>query len=165
MRSCRRMRPDQSCVRRTSSRTRGFTLLELMIGLAIIGLLTLTAIPSITRIGDRAQVKSARTAMFNHLAAARQAAQHGGRLVVFKVSGGRMWAEAEPRLVASLSSTRDTVGAVTDLVREYRLSMSSTLDSIVFDPRGYGTGTGIVRLTRGAATDSLVVTGLGSVGR
>lgn len=136
-----------------------------MIGLAIIGLLTLTAIPSITRIGDRAQVKSARAAMFNHLAAARQAAQHGGRLVVFKVSGGRFWAEAEPRLVPALSSTRDTVGAVTDLVREYRLSMSSTLDSIVFDPRGYGTGTGIVRLTRGAATDSLVVTGLGSVGR
>ena len=136
-----------------------------MIGLAIIALLTLTAIPSITRIGDRAQVKSARAAMFNHLAAARQAAQHGGRLVVFKVSGGRFWAEAEPRLVASLSSTRDTVGAVVDLVREYRLSMSSTLDSIVFDPRGYGTGTGIVRLTRGATTDSLVVTGHGSVGR
>ena len=136
-----------------------------MIGLAIIGLLTLTAIPSITRIGDRAQVKSARTALFNHLAAARQAAQHGGRLVVFRVSGGRVWAEAQPRLVASLSSTRDTVGAVTDLVREYRLSMSSTIDSIVFDPRGYGTGSGIVRLTRGAATDSLVVTGLGSVSR
>ena len=67
--------------------------------------------------------------------------------------------------MASLSSTRDTVGAVTDLVREFRLSMSSTIDSIVFDPRGYGTGAGIVRLTRGAATDSLVVTGLGSVAR
>ena len=159
------MRPDQPCVRRASSRICGFTLLELMIGLAIIGLLTLTAIPAITRIGDRAQVKSARTALFNHLAAARQAAQHGGRLAVFKVSGGRVWTEAEPRLVAALSSTRDTVGAVTNLVTEFRLSVSSTLDSIVFDPKGYGTGTGIVRLTRGAATDSLVVTGLGSVGR
>jgi len=136
-----------------------------MIGLAIIGLLTLTAIPSITRIGDRAQVKSARTAMFNHLAAARQAAQHGGRLVVFKVSGGRVWSEAEPRLVAAFSSTRDTVGAVTDLAREYRLSVTSTLDSVVFDPKGFGTGTGRVRLSRGAARDSVVVTGLGSVTR
>ena len=158
------MRPDQS-FRRTSSRTRGFTLLELMIGLAILSLMTLTAIPSISRIGDRAQVKSGRTALVNHLAAARQAAQHGGRLVVFKVSGGRVWSEAEPRLVAAFSSTRDTVGAVTDLAVEYRLSVSSTLDSIVFDPKGYGTGNGIVRLTRGASTDSLVVTGLGSVVR
>jgi Tfp pilus assembly protein FimT len=134
-----------------------------MIGLAIIGLLTLTAIPAITRIRDRAQVRSARTATYNHLAVARQAAQHGGRLVVFKVSGGRVWSEGEPRLVAAFSSTRDTVGWVTDLAGEYRLSVSATFDSIVFDPRGIGTGTGRVRLTRGAATDSVVVTGLGSV--
>jgi prepilin-type N-terminal cleavage/methylation domain-containing protein len=158
------MRPDKS-FRRTSSRTRGFTLLELMIGLAILSLMTLTAIPSISRIGDRAQVKSGRTALVNHLAAARQAAQHGGRLVVFKVSGGRVWSEAEPRLVAAFSSTRDTVGAVTDLAREYRLSVTSTLDSVVFDPKGFGTGTGRVRLSRGAARDSVVVTGLGSVTR
>ena len=136
-----------------------------MIGLAIIGMLTLSAIPSISRIKDRAQLKSARAVLVNHLAAARQAAQHGGRLVVFKVSGGRVWSEAEPRLVAAFSSTRDTVGSVTDLAGEYRLSVSSSLDSIVFDPKGYGTGTGRVRLSRGAETDSVVVIGLGSVVR
>jgi prepilin-type N-terminal cleavage/methylation domain-containing protein len=159
------MRPDQLGVRPIPSRTCGFTLLELMIGLAIIGLLTLSALPAITRIRDRAQVKSARTAFFNHLAAARQAAQHGGRLVVLKVSGGRVWSEAEPRLVAAFSSTRDTVGPMADLAGEYRLSVSSSLDSIVFDPKGFGTGTGRVLLTRGASQDSIVVTGLGSVAR
>ena len=158
------MRPDQGSVRPTSSPPLGFTLLELMIGLAIIGLMTLTAIPSVNRIGDRAQVKSARTAMFNHLAAARQAAQHGGRLVVFKVSGGVVWSEGEPRLVAAFGSTRDTL-AMTDLTAEFRVSVTSTLDSVVFDPRGYGTGAGRVRLSRGAAMDSLVVTGRGSVDR
>ena len=159
------MRPDQLGVRPVSSRTSGFTLLELMIGLAIIGLLTLSALPAITRIKDRAQVKSARAALFNHLTAARQAAQHGGRLVVFKLSGGRVWSEAEPRLVAAFSSTRDTVGPMADLAGEYRLSVSSSLDSIVFDPKGFGTGTGRVLLTRGASQDSIVVTGLGSVAR
>lgn len=159
------MRPDQLGVRRGSSRICGFTLLELMIGLAIISLLTLSALPAITRIKDRTQVKSARTALFNHLAAARQAAQLGGRLVVVKVSGGQVWSEAEPRLVAAFSSTRDTVGPMADLAREYRLSVSSSLDSIVFDPKGFGTGTGRVLLTRGASQDSIVVTGAGSVVR
>jgi prepilin-type N-terminal cleavage/methylation domain-containing protein len=158
------MRPAQHSVRRTSSPPRGFTLLELMIGLAILAIMTLTAIPSINRVGDRAQVKSARTAMFNHLAAARQAAQHGGRLVVFKVSGGIVWSEGEPRLVAAFGSTRDTL-AMNDLAAEFRVGVTSTLDSVVFDPRGYGTGAGKVRLSRGAAIDSLVVTGLGSVDR
>ena len=159
------MRPDQRSVRPTSSPPHGFTLLELMIGLAIIGLMTLTAIPSIQRIGDRAQVKSARTAMVNHLAAARQAAQHGGRLVVFKVSGGRAWSEGEPRVVAAFGSTRDTIGAMVNLATEFQVTVTSTLDSVVFDPKGFGTGAGRVRLSRGAARDSVVVTGLGSVVR
>ena len=159
------MKPGQMYLRRDSGPNRGFTLLELMIGLAIIGVLTLTALPAITRIGDRAQVKSARTAAVNHLSSARLAAQHGGRLVVFKVSGGRLWAEAQPRLVPAGLSTLDTVGAVTNLAVEFRVGVTSTLDSIVFDPRGYGTGTGKILVTRGAASDSVVVIGHGSVVR
>ena len=86
------MTQNHSRVLPNSSRyTRGFTLAELMIGLAVMGLLTLSALPRITRIVDRAQVKSARTATYNHLAAARLAAQHGGRLVVFRTAGGTVW--------------------------------------------------------------------------
>jgi len=136
-----------------------------MIGLAVIGLLTLTALPRIVGIADRAQVKSARTATFNHLSAARLAAQHGGRLVVFKYAGGQIWSEAWPRLGPAGFSTWDTLGPVTDLAAQYSLTVTATFDSIVFDPRGLGTGTGMVRLTRGAFADSVVVTGLGSVVR
>jgi prepilin-type N-terminal cleavage/methylation domain-containing protein len=160
------MTPRHSSVLRNSSQScRGFTLLELMIGLAVIGLLTLTALPRITGIADRAQVKSARTVTFNYLSAARLAAQHGGRLVVFRVAGGVIWTEAQPRLVPAGLSTRDTLGPVKDLAREYRVSVAATFDSIVFDPRGLGTGTGRVRLSRGVAVDSVVVAGLGSVVR
>ncbi|HZM97519.1 MAG TPA: prepilin-type N-terminal cleavage/methylation domain-containing protein [Vicinamibacterales bacterium] len=158
------MTQSHSRVLPNSSRyTRGFTLAELMIGLAVMGLLTLTAMPRITRIVDRAQVKSARTAAFNHLASARLAAQHGGRLVVFRTAGGTIWSEAQPRLVALFGSTRDTLGPVTDLAGQYRLTMTATFDSIVFDPRGLGTGTGMILLTRGTSMDSVLVTGLGSV--
>ena len=136
-----------------------------MVGLSVTAVLTLIATPNIQQIIDRAQVKSARTTAFNRLSAARLAAQHGGRLVVFKVSGGRIWTEAYPRLVAAFGSSRDTLGPVTDLVGQYGLNMSTTVDSIVFDPRGLGTGTGMIRLTRGASTDSVFVTGLGNVVR
>jgi len=133
--------------------------------LAVIGVLSLMALPRIQLIVDRALVKSARTVTFNRLAAARLAALHGGRLVVFKVSAGQIWSEAQPRLVAAFSSICDTLGAVTDLARQYRLSVSTTVDSIIFDPRGLGSGTGKILLTRGDATDSVVVTGFGSVVR
>ena len=158
------MTQNHSRVLPNSSRNfRGFTLTELMIGLAVMGLLTLSALPRITRIVDRAQVKSARTATFNHLSSARLAAQHGGRLVVFRTAGGRVWSEAQPRLVALFGSTRDTIGSIIDLAGEYRLTLTATFDSIVFDPRGLGTGTGMILLTRGTSRDSVVVAGLGSV--
>ncbi len=140
--------------------------MELMVGLAVTAVLTLIATPKIQLIIDRAQVKSARAAAFNRLSAARLAAQHGGRVVVFKVSpSGQIWTEAQPRLVAVFGSICDTLGPVIDLAGQYGLSVSTTVDSIVFDPRGLGTGTGTIRLIRGASTDSVSVTGLGSVVR
>lgn len=161
------MTPGRSCVHRNTSQSRrGLTLLELMVGLAVTATLTLIATPKIQLIFDRAQVKSARTVAFNRLAAARLAAQQGGRLVVFKVSpSGQIWAEAQPRIVAAFGSICDTLGSVIDLPGQYGVTMSSTVDSIVFDPRGLGTGTGMIRLTRGASTDSVFVTGLGNVVR
>jgi Tfp pilus assembly protein FimT len=161
------MTPVPARVLRNSSQSRrGFTLLELMVGLATTAAFTLIATPKITQIFDRAQVKSARTATFNRLMAARLAAQQGGRLAVFRVSpAGLIWTEAQPRLVAVFGSVRDTLGPVTDLPGQYGLSVSSTVDSIVFDPRGLGTGSGTIRFTRGAAADSVFVTGLGSVVR
>ena len=152
-------------LRSSASHRRGFTLVELSIGLGVIGLLTLLALPRIQQIVDRAEVKSARTATFNHLMAARLAAQHGGRLVVFRISSGMVWSEAQPRRVPAGLSVRDTLGPVIHLAAAYGLNVFSTVDSIVFDPRGLGTGTGKVRLTRGVATDSVVVSGLGSVVR
>ena len=160
------MTPGRFRVLRSSSQSRlGFTLLELVVGLAITGTLTLIATPKIQQIFERAEVKSARTVAYNRLSAARLAAQQGGRVAVFKVSGSLIWTEVRPRIVASLGSISDTLGPVTDLAGQYGVSVVTTVDSIVFDPRGLGTGTGVMRLTRGATTDSVFVTGLGSVVR
>jgi Tfp pilus assembly protein FimT len=140
-------------------------MLELMSGLALVGVSMLIVIPKIGDTVDRAEVKSARTAAFNRLAFARFSAQQAGRVVVFKVSGSLIWAEAWPRMVPSAGSTRDTLGSVMDLATRYRVTVSSAVDSIVFDPKGFGSGRGTVLLTRGHATDSVAVNGWGNVAR
>ena len=158
------MTPSRFRVLRMTSR-RGFTLLELVVGLAVTATLTMIATPKIQQIYERAQVKSARTVAFNRLAAARLAAQQGGRVAVFRVSGTLIWTEGRPRLAALVGSISDTLGPVTDLAAQYGVGVVTTVDSIVFDPRGLGTGAGTIRLTRGATADSVLVTGLGSVVR
>src|SRR5688500_20336735 len=45
----------------------------------------------------------------------------------------------------------------------YHVSVSTSLDSIVFDPSGLSTETGTIRVSRGALSDSVAVTGFGSV--
>jgi Tfp pilus assembly protein FimT len=141
----------------------GFTITELMVGLAMTGFLSIIAMPKIQQTVDRAWVKSARTETFNRLAAARVAAQQGGRVVVFKAQGTRIWSEARPRLIAAAGSTIDTLGSILDLSTAYQVTVYSTLDSIVFDPRGLGGQTGTVRLGRGAISDSVAIVGFGSV--
>ncbi len=137
--------------------------MEMMIGLSVTSVLTLIALPKAQLAVDRAQVKSARSEVFNRLATARVASQQGGRVATFRVASGRIWTVASPRLVAVAGSTLDTLGPVVDVATVYRVAVSSSVGSIVFDPTGLATGTGTVRLARGAFSDSVAVTGLGSV--
>jgi Tfp pilus assembly protein FimT len=137
--------------------------MELMVGLAVTSLLSLIAVPKIQRTVDRAQVKSARTEVFNRLAMARVSAQQGGRVVVFRVAGSTIWAEGSPRLIPAVGSTLDTLGPRVNLSSAYQVSVSTSLDSIIFDPSGLSTETGTIRLSRGALSDSVAVTGFGSV--
>jgi Tfp pilus assembly protein FimT len=137
--------------------------MELMVGLAVTSSLSLIAVPKIQRTVDRAQVKSARTEVFNRLAMARVSAQQGGRLVVFRVSGSTIWSEASPRLIPAVGSTLDTLGPRVNLSSAYQVSVSTSLDSIIFGPSGLSTETGTIRVSRGALSDSVAVTGFGSV--
>lgn len=143
----------------------GFSLTEIMVGLAVSGLLGLVAMPKVQDAVDRARVKNARAETYNRLTTARLAAQQGGRVAVFKVSGNLIWAEARPRLVPLAGSSLDTLGSITDLRSQYKVTITSTLDSVVFDPNGLGTGTGAIRLAIGGIVDSVAIRGFGSVVR
>lgn len=157
------MRPTTRQSEHRALGVRGFTLMEMMVGLAVTSVLTLIAVPKVQLAVDRAQVKSARAEVFNRLATARVAAQQGGRVATFRVVSGRVWTIATPRLVAVVGSSQDTLGPVVDVATLYRVTMTTSVASIIFDPTGLASGTGTIRIARGAFTDSVAVTGLGSV--
>jgi len=164
VRSVARVRlPNKFAIPRPIRGRLGFSLTEMMVGLGVAGALTLVAIPKVQLTIERVRVKSARTEAFNRLAAARLAAQQGGRLVVFKVSSSSIWTEGQPRLVAAAGSTRDTLGSIINLSATYHVNVYTSTDSIVFDPRGLGTGTGIIRISLGQASDSVAISGFGGV--
>jgi hypothetical protein len=82
------------------------------------------------------------------------------------VSAVKIWVTACPRTQTG-AGTVDTLGAVANLSTRYKVGLTSTLDSVQFDPRGVSMNgsNNIVRLTGATSggTDSLVVNPLGLV--
>jgi prepilin-type N-terminal cleavage/methylation domain-containing protein len=142
----------------------GFTLVEALIVVVLIGLLSLIGFPKISAALARNELRSARTAMINMVATARAAAVQGNRLTWIKYEGNRAYVLARPRLSAG-AGTADTLGLVRDLAAQYKVTVPGT-DSIQFDPRGFGGGFGAVHtivVSRGSYSSNIVVDGLGRV--
>lgn len=71
--------------RRAASRTQGFTLIELMVTLAVMAVLLTIGLPSLKPIIDSIRLKSASSAFFSHLHLARsEAIKRNGRVVLCK---------------------------------------------------------------------------------
>ena len=144
-----------------NSRSAGFTLIEMLIVVVIIGLVTLFAFPRAGAILDHTRVHGARTAIVNKLNAARTAARTSNRVAVLHLSGNVILIELN-----SMSTTaKDTVGGFGSLGAEYGVTVTGP-DSVRYDPRGMlkdGAGTFVV--TRAGFSDSVVVNGYGRITR
>ena len=147
------------------SSLRGLSLTEMMVALSLVGITAAVALPRVQRLFDHTSVKNARTTVVSRFNIARLAATQGSRTAVFNVSAQKVWVVARPRVIALPGSTVDTLGGITDLGSEYGVGVSYSLDSVVFDPRGLGGSTGTITLSRGSATDSVVITAFGKVSR
>jgi hypothetical protein len=83
-------------------------------------------------------------------------------------AGSAVWVTACPRLGPGAGSV-DTVASIDSLGQRYSVSLTSTSDSLQFDPRGLEMDnvTTVVRFTGNVAsnTDSLVINPLGKVVR
>ena len=136
----------------------GQTLPELVVVLAMIGVLSGIAVPNVSAARDRAVVRDGATELVAVLAAARAAAQRRGAAAVaaFDAPGG----------TARVIVERDTI-LVHQLGAELGVSLRTSRDSVVYGPsgRGYGAANTTLIVARGAAEDTVTVSRLGRVRR
>jgi hypothetical protein len=99
------------------------------------------------------------------LARARIAATETSRITLLKIDGNNAVILMRPRLLPGAGNA-DTLGAVAPLGDTYGVSVTATIDSVRFDPRGmatgFGTGTTFL-LARSGFTETVRVDGLGRV--
>ncbi len=141
----------------------GFSLIELLIVVVIIGILVSLASPRIRRAWFRAEVISARNAMANMYSTARLTALQTGRTVTLHRQGNLIFITAVPRLDNNAMSPPDTVGAVVDLNGKHGVTAAGTPTTVTVNPKGLGGAAFLWTVTRAEFADTLQVSAFGRI--
>lgn len=144
------------------SRKAGFSLIELLIVVSIIGLVMLFTFPRAAAVYDHTMVRGARTAVTNMYLNSRSAARTANKTAVFRLSGDQVWVETNN--YAPLT-TKVVVRQPVDLGDEYGVTVTGE-DSLRVDPRGVIKGETRIRkwiISRNGWSDSVMVNGYGRV--
>jgi prepilin-type N-terminal cleavage/methylation domain-containing protein len=139
-------------------RRSGMSLVEMLLVLALVGILTALALPPYVTVRDRASVRAAATASVAAFDAARAMALTRGRHAAVRID------TAAARIV--VHTLRDTTLRV-PLGASWGVRLAATRDSSAVAPDGLGYGAANLRLIliRGAAADTITVSRLGRVSR
>lgn len=143
----------------------GFTLVETLIAVVILSLIMLIGLPKMRSAMAENDVRGARTTLINMVATARAASVQTNRLTWIRFEGNKAYVLARPRQAAGAGNA-DTLGVVQDLSEHYKVTVDAGVDSIRFDPRGFGSWTGgdvSIELWRGAHSSTIKIDGLGRV--
>jgi prepilin-type N-terminal cleavage/methylation domain-containing protein len=143
----------------------GFTLMEMLLVIVILGIVMLIGLPRMSAGATSTSVRGARTTLITMLARARIAATQTNRITLLKIDGNNAVVLLRPRRLPGAGNA-DTLGAVAPLGDTYGVTVTATIDSVRFDPRGlasgFGTGTSFL-LSRNGTTETVRVDGLGRV--
>lgn len=140
---------------------RGFSLMELLIALGLIAVMAALAVPRIGNALQRERVRSARGAVETMHAKARAAAIQRGRRAALVFQSNRLLVLTRHPVTGAL----DTVGSVEDLNSRYGVTITTSRDTLMFDPRGLGMESSDTKIAvrKGAFTEAMVISSLGRV--
>ncbi len=151
-----------------SKQRNGFSTIELMTVMVIMGLIFAMAIPKIGKTRDAANLHSARDEIATALATTRASAVQKGRGAQFRLSGNNIFVQADTnslglKAIVLRSVPLNTRFNVTVSVRDARDTL------IAFDPRGVGStgsnATARIIIVGRSATDSVCVSKMGVIMR
>jgi prepilin-type N-terminal cleavage/methylation domain-containing protein len=146
-------------------RKNGFTLVEMLIVVVLIGAVLLIGWPKVANGLAKTNLRSSRTTVANMFAKARAFAMQSNRRTSINFNGNNVVITASPRTVLDGVSTVDSIGGVEKLSEAYGVSMTASVASVAFDPRGFGSlgATQKFVVARNSKRDSVMVDGLGRV--
>lgn len=134
----------------------GFTLLETMIAVVIMGLLLAMAMPRIRDTMLGTEVRNARAAVANLYARARMVALQQRKTATLTCNGNQVF------ITVPLGAGLDTVGAVMDLGAQYGVTLTASGDVTVL-PTGLVNAAAPItwKVSKSGKSDSLMITGYG----
>jgi prepilin-type N-terminal cleavage/methylation domain-containing protein len=148
-----------------ATRRTGFTMIEMLIVVVILGILVIIALPRMRTGVINNNVRAARTTLINMIAGARAAGSQTNRSTWVKIESSRALVLARPRLVTLSGSDADTIGPIQDLSQLYGVTVTASVDSFRFNPTLMTLASTSTKftITRSGRTDTVVVDGLGRV--
>ncbi|HMC19489.1 MAG TPA: prepilin-type N-terminal cleavage/methylation domain-containing protein [Gemmatimonadales bacterium] len=149
----------------TGMKRSGFTTIEMVIVVVLIGLIAAIGFPKIRQSLDKANVRSARAAVGTLAATARSAAIQRGcpGVIHFVATNATVW------VTTSCPTKVDTISGVQQLSTRFKVTIVATRDSVRYDPRGLSldnlNANTVIRFTGsvGSNVDSTVINPLGKV--
>ncbi|HEV7364935.1 MAG TPA: prepilin-type N-terminal cleavage/methylation domain-containing protein [Gemmatimonadales bacterium] len=140
---------------------RGFSLVEMLLVMVIIGLASLIGIPRLRAVTDRANVRGARGEVMDLVSKARVVAVARGCTATFNVTTGaaaKVWVTTcKTSDVGAASAVLDTVWIVDSLANRFKVDITADVATITFDRRGLRTAPYVTSVIRAQSTTSSVI--------
>jgi prepilin-type N-terminal cleavage/methylation domain-containing protein len=148
-----------------AARRRGFSLVEMLIVVVMIGIMLSIGFPKLRTGMINNNVRAARTALINMIAAARNASAQTNRSTWVKIEGNRAVVMARPPFSTAGGRTADTIGPVQNLGQLYGVTITPDGDSVRFNSTltSLGVFGKTFTITRSGRVETVAVDGQGRV--